>query len=112
MKEKKKTIDLSKYKTATIKDTNETSTETNKTETEKLIEQETKKPSHNLKGNKEQEKTINIEEVKIVDDDVIDTKTLMLPLYLCIYTVIFYYLYKYYLYQFCNDDSSPNTKSI
>ena len=59
-----------------------------------------------------EEKIIDINEMKIVDDDVIDTKILILPLYLCIYTVIFYYLYKYYLYKFFNDDSSHNPKSI
>ena len=116
MKEEKKKIDLSKYKTATIKQSsneNDTSLETNQTETEKLVDKEAKKQSsHNLKGNKDEEKIIDINEMKIVDDDVIDTKLLILPLYLCIYTVIFYYLYKYYLYKFFNDDSSHNPKSI
>ena len=116
MKEEKKKINLSKYKTATIKQSsneNDTSLETNQTETEKLVDKEAKKQtSHNLKGNKDEEKIIDINEMKIVDDDVIDTKILILPLYLCIYTVIFYYLYKYYLYKFFNDDSSHNPKSI
>ena len=114
MKEQKKKIDLSKYKTATIKQpSNENDTVSNQTESEKLIEKEAKKQSHNLKVNKEEEKIININEVKIVDDDVIDTKILILPLYLCIYTVLFYYLYKYYLYKFFNDDDNTlNPKSI
>lgn len=114
----------------------------NKTEQEKLIEENSHKTEeeHNdmliektdLNNNtnqddsidnktesNEENKFLNIghnkkEEVKAefeIEDEIINKKIIMIPIYLIVYSIIFFYLYKTKLYQYFQDGKENDTKS-
>ena len=67
----------------------------------------------------EENKFLNIghnkkEEVKAefeIEDEIINKKIVMIPIYLIVYSIIFFYLYKTKLYQYFQDGKENDTKS-